>query len=366
MVNKNPNTPVISEVTEAIAPSAASETAFETQQAAVAEEAKQDSETEAASGAREAQEASALSAKLQGRQVPEAVSQSSLKESFREILKDCASIGEVAKKPENLGNKEVFTITIHDKEKLKEEMTLRALIPHFGKMAFEIFSNRTPEDPPFELPDEDSTRQFVDEYFRQSDLGSTDKIYVMAEEGKVAGFFFLKNSELENGDKIDHILLTSMDGPFRGSGMHKQLTRTVFENENVAGFTALTHTPELVKSFVGMSQREGFDAYFCNKKNGNAGIPLTEKEKETLKLYRGDIDRQVSEYEFDDLQTGLPDEYTSYGKDAIPQRRLEEVKLPEGDPIGKTFRDMIGWGDSNRPGETLYGSLYMVKKPTEK
>jgi hypothetical protein len=362
MANTNPDIPSTGEATEVMTPSATKEKAFETRQAAIAEEAEKDKADEAARKAEDSKAASGIVAKLTGKPGQEIMRQSSLKESFRKILKDCASVEDVPKKPADLGNREVFTVTIHDKEKLKEEMTLRALIPHFGKMAFEIFEDRTVEEPEFELPDEEAISEFVDDYLRGGDLGSTDKIYVMAEEGKVVGFFFLKNAELENGDKIDHILLTSMDGPFRGSGMHKQLSRIVFENEDVDGFTALTHTPELVKSFVGMSEKEGFDAYFCNKKNADANIALTEEEKKTLDLYKKDIDRQVSEYEFDDLQTGIPDEYTSYGDSSIPPRRMEEVKLPEGDPVHQTFKDMIEWGEKNRPNEAIYGSLYMVKK----
>jgi hypothetical protein len=358
--NENPDMPLGAESVTTLPPEEAK--AFEEQQAVIAEEAEQDRTAETVNRAEDEKEASRISAKLQGRPAPEVIPQSSLKETFREIFKDCASVEDVPKKPEDLGSKEVFTVTIHDKEKLKEELTLRALIPHFGRMAFEIFEDRKTENPELNLPDEEAISEFVENYFRGGDLGSTDKIYVMAEGGKVQGFFFLKNGELANGDKINHILLTSMDGPFRGSGMHKQLSRIVFENEDVAGFTALTHTPELVKSFVGMSQDEGFDAYFCNRKNGDASIALSEEERRTLALYKGDIDRQVNEYEFDDLQEGLPVGYTSYGKDSIPPRRMEEVKLPEGDPIGKTFREMIGWGNENRPGQALYGSLYMVKK----
>jgi hypothetical protein len=296
---------------------------------------------------------------------PETVNRPSLKETLSKTLKG-VTFGEVQNKPEKLGNKDIFTITIKDREKFLEEGNLRKLIPYFGRMVFATFEERHENViPQLNLTDEESTKQFVDDFFRQGDLGSTDKIYIMSEGETVQGFYFLKNCKLPNGDKVDHILLTNMDRPYQGTGSFKQLTKTVMDNEDVTGFTALAHTPELVKSYIKLGKTENLDVFFCNKKNGDAGIPLTKDDEETLKLYQTDIARQVGEYEFNDLQTGLPEGYTSFGTGSIPPRRMDEVKLPEEDPVRKTFEDMIGYGDRERPGETIFGKLF-VKKPKAK
>ena len=343
-----------------------------TPEAEVAEPTARTEEDKAAEQARreaELGQAAKISAKLRGVKTgegtdkgPNTTKRPSLKETLSKQIEG-VTFGEVANKPENLGNRDVFTITVTDREKLLEEENLRKLIPYFGRMVFATFEERDKNIiPQLNLPDEESTKQFVDDFFRQGDLGSTDKIYVMSEGDTVQGFYFLKNCELPNGDKIDHILLTTMDRPFQGTGSFKQLSKTVLANEDVAGFTALSHTPELVKSYVKLGKAENLDVFFCNRRDADASIPLTKEDKQMLKLYQTDIKRQISEYEFDDLQKGLPKQYVSYGTGSIPPRRMDEVNLPEGDPVRKTFQDMIGYGDKNRPGEALYGAMFVKRR----
>jgi len=287
----------------------------------------------------------------------------SLKKTLREALMGIASVEDVRNKPKNLGDREIFTITIDDKEKFLEEENLRKLIPHFGRMVFTTFEDRDEKSTPqLNLPDEESTKEFVNNYFRNGDLGSTDKIYVINEGDVIQGFYFLKKCKLANGENIDHLLLTTMDRPFQGTGAFKKLTKAVFDNEDVSGFTGLSHTPELIKSYLRLAETEKLDIFFCNRKNGDASIPLTEEDKKTLELYKGDIKRQVGEYGLDELQEGVDETYTSYGSESIPPRTMDEVKLSEGSPLRKTFEDMIQYGEKNRPGEALYGSLFVKKR----
>ncbi len=275
-------------------------------------------------------------------------------------------IQEIKDADEKTQQQNIFTIEITDPEIFLTEENLREMVPYFGKLIFDTFEERGKERE-FKLDTEEKMQKFIEEYFLYGDLSSTDKIYAIADGEQIQGFYFIRYNTISTQEKVAQILITTVDRPFRGTGIHRKITETVFQEEkDVAGFTGLTHTPEAVKSLLYTAQKTGYDLFFCNRKNGNRNLPLSEEEKQRLHTLREDIDYQVKSYEFDDLQDGLSEEYVSYGTLSIPPRKLEEVHLNPSDPLYETFRDLVEFQQKNRPGEALYGTLYMVPKKKEK
>ncbi len=289
----------------------------------------------------------------------------SLKESLTEQLKGAAKVENPIWTPEELKGKEILAITIEDRAKFLEDGPMRTMEPLLGRLVYNTFQQRGEEEPPYPVHDEASQKELIDVYFRNGDMATTDKIYLILEGDKVASLYFLKHRTLEEGQKICHLLLSITDKPFRKTPSgYKNLARTVFKNEEVDAFSGLTHTPGAVKTLKRVGDMEKMDVYFAGQKITTTDQPLTEQEKRMLSTVRkGDIDELVKEYGFEELQEGLPEEYVSYGSESIPPRKREEVLLKEDDPLRKTFMDLIDYQEKHKPGHAIYGTVLIPKHP---
>lgn len=280
-------------------------------------------------------------------------------------LGDTAEISDLAVDAEVFQGSRVITVDIRDREKFLKSEQLKKLIPHVGKLIWNVFEDRqNPE--PFDLKSEEDTEEFIQNYFRDGDMGSADRMYLLEKDGEVQGLRFLKHRMLSNGQKSAHLLLAVLGPRAQGSGLFRELTHLLFKNEGADYFTGLTHTPQGVASFQKVAPKEGIELYYCNRKNADSTIPLTQGEAEMLRMLKEeDIDQQVKEYELTDMQAGLPSQYVTFGEASIKPRRMEELRMPEDSPLYQTMKELIEYQQKNRPGETIYGTLIMARKPKD-
>jgi hypothetical protein len=101
--------------------------------------------------------------------------------------------------------------------------------------------------------------------------------------------------------------------------------------------------------------------FFCNKRDGDSGKPVSAEEQKTLlRLQEMDIQGTIEDYKFEKFQEGLDDGYVSFGKDTIPPRTLDELNFKDpNDPLKETFKELIKTGEKIRPGEGVFGTLYI-------
>ena len=137
--------------------------------------------------------------------------------SLRDVLgKELEGVQiEDVKVPEGLEGKDVFRISVKDKEKWLSPGNLDVLAKHFGKDIWGIFINR--DDPaPFRSDDPSFMDRFKQEYLLKGDIAEAVSIYMVCEGGKILGFYMLKRVDLEDGSKPVYALLTHINHEVRG------------------------------------------------------------------------------------------------------------------------------------------------------
>ena len=111
-----------------------------------------------------------------------------------------------------------------------------------------------------------------------------------------------------------------------------------------------------------IGSEHGFNGYFAGHRDGDFDVKLTPEEDADMKLLQVAIDRQTNAYGFGHLQSGLPSGLISYGpSESIKPRKKSELRFKPKDPLGETFESMIDFEESERPGETIYGTLFNIR-----
>lgn len=285
---------------------------------------------------------------------------SALHENMAADLTGIATVGVPEWLPEKMGDYEIHRIDIKDPAEMHKAENVRKLVPYIGKLHYDSFEDRDKNGSDWNENDPD----FIDRFLREFvglDISRANTIYVISEKGRVLGFYYLKYQPLKEGRRSAHVLLTTLDKPCRGTKVNEFLARTVFENEQVDAFTGVTHTPQLVKSWMRLGVIMGNDVYFCGRKYGDKDQVLTERERERIEeLMQYDIKKQSADYKCDELPAEYP-HYVNYGQ-GIPPRKLSEVRLSPEDPLFQTFKELISFQQEQHPTEVIYGTIMMLKK----
>ncbi|PIZ74373.1 hypothetical protein COY07_00740 [Candidatus Peregrinibacteria bacterium CG_4_10_14_0_2_um_filter_43_11] len=200
-------------------------------------------------------------------------------------------------------------------------------------------------------------------YFRDGDLGSADKVYVFSKDGKTEGASLVKYEEGEGTGKVLNLLLTTVENSSRDAGINKEMLDVLLSEErDVLGVMGVTHTPAAVINRMKVGARHGLTTYFGGRKNGDSNEALTDQERERLKAMMKLVDGNIKEYGFEGLQEGVPPFHVSYGESSIPPRIEEELLFSDTEsPLKKTFREMIRWQQEHKPEETVYGTLFSLR-----
>jgi len=184
----------------------------------------------------------------------------SVRESLVKDMGDSIEMKEIEDVPEGMENHEVFSFEIKDKEKFLSPENARKLIPYFGKLVFDCFQDRT-QEVQMKLDTDEEMEEFIQDYFMEGDLASTDTVYAIAEGGKVIGFYFLVHTKVGEMN-IGRMLLATIAPEYRNKGLYRKILGIVLSNEKqIDQFTGLTHTPEIVVKMIEAGKSTGFDIY---------------------------------------------------------------------------------------------------------
>lgn len=264
--------------------------------------------------------------------------------------------------PETLGQYEIHAIEISDKSAIKRAEHLRKFLPYVGRLYYETFQDREKEGSAWNPDDPTFMEMVVQEYLVDCDLSRAEKIYLITNNEQVLGMYFLKYRNFPSGKRIAHVLITTLDKPCRGTMVNELISRTVLENEKVHAFTGVTHTPQLVKSWIRLGTMTDMDMYFCGRKNGDKREPISEREQKNIaEIMQYDFDKLSSEFECKVLPAQNP-HYLNYGSGSIPARKLSEVRLSPDDPVYQTFEELITFQEEKAPGECMYGTIMMIRR----
>lgn len=282
-----------------------------------------------------------------------------LSDSLREDFEGVADVASF-ESPDFPGRK-FIEIHVTDEPKWRSEKYLRKLISPFGEILFHAYGDREsnekwrPDDP-----------DFIEDFFRENlvgtDLSLSDRIYVVAEQGRVQGFISTHSSLLEDGTPADQLMLIAVQPDQERTGLGKSLYKFTLEHLDSDVAYGVSHTPSAVRNGISVGADAGWSTYYCGHRNGDSGIDLTPDERLLVDKVQSHAKQQAAtDDEIGHFQKGLPDEYISYGDIGIPPRRMEELRFRLDDPLRRTFEDLIRWQTENRPEHCIYGMLTLVR-----
>jgi len=282
---------------------------------------------------------------------------SALQQKLAADLFGVADVERVINPPEGLNGKDVLRINVTNKKEWETVENLRKLAPAFGKIIYDVFKDDG------KSADVIGTDEFVRRYFVEGDMAGASDMYVVADEGgKVEGLYLQGDVESAGPLNMKYILLTCVDKNLRGQGMGKDLYRLIFSRQDVDAFVGITHTPSVVSSRVRIGDEFAYDTFFAGSKNGDADLAISDPERNALKLAYAGIDAQTEHYGMGELQEGVPEDYVNYGADGIAPRTMEEVEAIPNQQLRSRFENLVGWQQTNRPGECIYGKIVTLKR----
>jgi hypothetical protein len=266
--------------------------------------------------------------------------------------------------PEKKGM-DLIEIKVKDKERWASEGELRKLMDPFGEVVFNAYKDR--EDPTvYNKNDPDFMEKCFQDNMVGTDLSFSDTIYAMAEKGVIQGFVSFRDLQVE-GMKASELMLLATHPNQKGTSLGSKIREMAFTMIDSDAIAGVSHTPSSIKGANKLTKKMGWRNYFCGYKNGDQNIPLTSEETEEVKKVEDAIKLGVKNDDtIGGLQEGIPDHYVSYGQFGIPPRKLKELKFNKDDSLQKTFEDLIGWEEKNRPGDCIYGIEVTLRSQLKK
>ncbi len=296
--------------------------------------------------------------------IKNAVDQQLSPESFdvgplRELLSECATVTELpASEALQKAGLQIFKIDITDQKKFwTDEMFRKIFVPYFGKLLFDAFEERQPQQREYKTNDPAFVDEFVKEFLPTFPI---NKIHFLASPEKIVGYRSGNTVRGENMESIFVSFLTTTEKGVRGKkGVAESLFEPPFLDENIQATVGITHNPAAVKMMLNSAEKNGFAAYFCGFRDGDMNKPLSAREKTLLNSVLVIEQKQTEIFGFEKYQEGMPSPHLiSYGPYGIPQYHKDELRFSDDDPLKKTFEYLI----DSRPGENVSGTWICIRK----
>lgn len=263
---------------------------------------------------------------------------------------------------EALAGKNVFKVTVTDKEAWNNPGNSEQLRLFLGQTTWEAFSQRE-GGPDYDPADAEQRAETLD-IITTGDLSESDEIFVAADGEQVVGYITTSRVELPDEKKGCVLGLSAVNKEYRSKGIGRELYGRLFAEGNYDAILGCSATPAAIKTRLALGKENEYETYFCGFKDGRYGDRGSTEEQERIKM----LTEKTREPYIDSDVTIPPDQMPQdfiilregEGLPPITRADVDLSRLDKG--LAETFDKYLLPTQEKMPKDTVYGVLISQKK----